>query len=271
MELKPIAAPKRNSAVPVAALQITGADATRYLQGQITQDLTRVAEGEGTLSALPTVEGKLLTIVYLSHASPDSWIAFIPTPHLEAAIDRLKRFRLRVKVDFAVAWETSDSKHSTAISPWWPLGPGLVASDELVDLESFTCSRLERGSFYLPTDGNSHLLVHAIPGLVPAAVSFTKGCYVGQELINRTDSRKAPPPELLQIADIDIDIDIDTPASAIGPEPLLLHGEDAGVVTAIAVGPGFAVAALRIKRRFAAENHFEFTVGAKLAVASVRR
>ncbi len=269
MELQPLSVSEPLGTVPFAAVRISGADATRYLQGQVTQDLSRIPEGSGSLSILPTVEGKLLTTLYLIHAGPGSWRALLPTPHLEQALDRLKRFKLRVSVEFSVEWEVSAPDPASDPSPWWPLGPGMAPAAEAVNLERFTYARLERGAFYLPSDAGPGLLSHAVPGLVPAAVSFTKGCYVGQELINRTDSRGAPPPEVLRIADLKPIAD--APSVALGPEPLLCRGEEAGTVTALAAGPGFSVAALRIKRRFASEPYFEFATGAGLAAASVRR
>ena len=45
-----------------------------------------------------------------------------------------------------------------------------------------------------------------IPGevaVVPVAVSFTKGCYPGQELVERMDSRQAQAPRQLRVVRLD--------------------------------------------------------------------
>ena len=44
--------------------------------------------------------------------------------------------------------------------------------------------------------------IPAETGILDQAVSFTKGCYPGQELVERMDSRSAAAPRLLQVVDV---------------------------------------------------------------------
>ncbi|NDF84740.1 MAG: folate-binding protein YgfZ, partial [Actinobacteria bacterium] len=62
-------------------------------------------------------------------------------------------------------------------------------------------------------------------GLTDCAVSFTKGCYPGQELVERMDSRGATAPRQLRL------IHADTGARA--GEPVVLNGEDIGIYTSV--------------------------------------
>ena len=58
-----------------------------------------------------------------------------------------------------------------------------------------------------------------------AGVSFTKGCYPGQELVERMDSRGAAAPRLLQVVEV--------PAGTRAGDAFVRHGEAVGVVTSV--------------------------------------
>ena len=69
--------------------------------------------------------------------------------------------------------------------------------------------------------------VPAETGWVAEAVSFTKGCYTGQELVARMDSRVADPPRrLVRIAG----------ASLQAGSPIVVDGAEVGSVTSAADG-----------------------------------
>ena len=44
--------------------------------------------------------------------------------------------------------------------------------------------------------------IPAVTGVVPLSVNFTKGCYPGQELVERMDSRGADAPKTLRILEV---------------------------------------------------------------------
>ena len=71
----------------------------------------------------------------------------------------------------------------------------------------------------------------AATGVVPVAVSFTKGCYPGQELVERMDSRGAAAPTLLRRI----------PDGGFSPgDPYLVDGVEVGRVTSVAGGRALA-------------------------------
>jgi folate-binding protein YgfZ len=80
--------------------------------------------------------------------------------------------------------------------------------------------------------------IPAETGVVSAAVSFTKGCYPGQELVERMDSRSASAPRHVERVDV--------AAGAVPGDPYLVDGEQAGGVTSVA-----GTAALALVRRSA--------------------
>jgi folate-binding protein YgfZ len=88
------------------------------------------------------------------------------------------------------------------------------------------------------------ILVGDIPattGVVAESVSFSKGCYPGQELVERMDSRGANAPVLV----------VSLPRDGVGVGfRVQSEGKDAGTVTSI----GFTLALARVARGYTADT-----------------
>jgi folate-binding protein YgfZ len=85
-----------------------------------------------------------------------------------------------------------------------------------------------------PANGREIVAGETIPaslGVVPVAVSFTKGCYPGQELVERMDSRGSTAPRTLRI--------IEDSALGVGDD-VVVAGDVVGVVTSAAGGRALA-------------------------------
>ena len=105
-------------------------------------------------------------------------------------------------------------------------------------------------------------------GLVAIAVSFTKGCYVGQELVERIDSRGASTPRVLRRIVFPSAVPT-VPLSGgaagelvVGAELCNAHGVR-GAITSVAVHPDTSAAVAL------GYVHRDVDVGSPLAVASV--
>ena len=79
--------------------------------------------------------------------------------------------------------------------------------------------------------------IPAVTGVVPVAVNFTKGCYPGQELVERMDSRGADAPMSLRIVDVARD--------ASPGDPLVVDGVEVGTITSVSPDGGMALAMIR--------------------------
>jgi folate-binding protein YgfZ len=205
-------------------LRVAGPDAERYLQGQLSQDIARLPPGGWAWSLVLQPQGKLDALVRCYRAAADEFLLVTDVgagPHL---LERLLRFRLRTKADIeeldwralsvlgpgaaeAVAGgEVLPAGAEVAVGCEWG---GLSGFDLLgpspspppgalpVSEEAYEAARVEAG---LPRHG-AELDERTIPaeaGLVAASVSFTKGCYTGQELVARIDSRGSNVPRHLR-------------------------------------------------------------------------
>jgi folate-binding protein YgfZ len=70
----------------------------------------------------------------------------------------------------------------------------------------------------------------AATGVVSHAVSFTKGCYPGQELVERMDSRGSTAPKTLRL------LQGDSTLGAVAGGPIIVDGVEVGVFTSVGEG-----------------------------------
>jgi tRNA-modifying protein YgfZ len=210
-------------------LSVEGGDARSYLQSQLSQDIAALAEGATVLSLILSPQGKLIAALQVHCRQENSFYLVTDQANAEAVQEALLRFKLRAKVTverldwrcLAVrgAWSALASlpaqlggSAGTALwtESYWPGTSGwdLFGPDPqpplggvLSPAAAVNALRIEAG---VPRPGDSlggELDDRTIPAeadLVEGYVSFTKGCYVGQELVARIDSRGNKVPRRLR-------------------------------------------------------------------------
>ena len=160
-------------------LAVRGPDAEAYLQGQLSQDVAALAEGDSAWTFVLQPAGKVDAWLRITCRSAGHFLLDVDGGYGGALLDRLRRFLLRT--DCTV--EPLDWQAVTL----WGTTEGEAATDDWEPL------RLAAG---IPAMG-SEIDGDTIPGatgLVGRSTSFTKGCYTGQELVARVDSRAAGTP-----------------------------------------------------------------------------
>jgi tRNA-modifying protein YgfZ len=208
----------------LGVLRFTGADTLSFLQGQVSNDMQRLAENTPVLAAYSSAQGRVLALIYLlPHSS--GVVAILPREILGATMERMRKFVLRAKV------RIEDAADALIVAA----GPG--ATPEAV---TRTQGGTKPASRYVEHDGiglapvghdaNRHWIVGppekiaapedaagakriedewrladiraGLPQIYAATseafvaqmlnldlldgISFTKGCYTGQEIIART-------------------------------------------------------------------------------------
>ncbi|MGH9108554.1 MAG: YgfZ/GcvT domain-containing protein [Acidimicrobiales bacterium] len=229
---------------------VTGGDAAAYLQGQVSQDIAVLAVGETADALLLEPDGKLSALVRITRVGDDRYALDVDTGFGDTVTERLRRFRLRTKVEIEeVSWPclalrgpaaTSVARAATSAAPaaghdgpWllafaWNgvsgvdlLGPGadsVIGTGDLAGTdgpatgsdpaalgalqwcgaEPWESVRIEAGIPALGRELGPKTIPAEVPGLVERAVSFTKGCFTGQELVARIDARGSRVPRLLR-------------------------------------------------------------------------
>lgn len=201
---------------------VTGPDAVSFLQGIISQDVEQLSPGAVGRSLLLEPRGKLRDIVWVLRG--EDRVGFVSAADAQATMEELARWKIRVKADLTmeerpvtavVGPRSTDVVRELMADPpqpgSWSAGPPLVAAvdlgpqrryfvvgstvDELVGAGgvpvgslAYDAVRIEAGEPRMGVDVDEKTIPQEA-GLVADTVSFTKGCYLGQELVARIDSR----------------------------------------------------------------------------------
>jgi tRNA-modifying protein YgfZ len=233
-----------------------GPDTAQFLQGQLSQDVESLANGASTWSLLLQPSGKVDAWLRVSRAEDDEFVLDVDGGWGDAVAQRLSRFKLRTKCDLdpiegwkclAVRDTAPDGPHDARRRPIaWPQTEGydLVGSAiephehlAIAGHETYERRRIEAG---VPAIGHelteATIPVEAGQWLIDASVSFTKGCFTGQELVARIDSRGGNAPRPVR------GVRIEGPAAA-GDE-ILAGGKVIGTITSASTVDGGTTVAL---------------------------
>lgn len=185
---------------------VTGPDTFSFLQSLVSQDVEGMADGDVRRSLFLTPKGKVTSVFRIARVGDDAWLD-VEAGHGDELRTAIERFKLRVKAELtapAEPWGMVAFRGGSA--PDAPDGAVAIPVDGGVDLigprsvleavdgpdalsaDDYERARIEAG---LPKLG-AELDESTIPQeayLDLDAVSFTKGCYLGQELVARIDSR----------------------------------------------------------------------------------
>jgi folate-binding protein YgfZ len=189
---------------------VAGPEAVSFLQALVSADLDPVVPGDHVESLLLTPQGKLDVAFRLLRVADDElWLDTDPGFGAQLAAS-LEKFRIRVKAE--VLDRSDEMDVVSLIGPGAPatldlgetactiatphgidlIGPRavLAAVDDapLVDAEVYDAWRIEQGIPLQPLDIDEKTIPQEAE-LEVDAVSFTKGCFLGQELVCRIDSR----------------------------------------------------------------------------------
>jgi folate-binding protein YgfZ len=198
----------------LAVLRFQGPDAASFLQGQVTHDTRLLGDGRTLLAAVNNPQGRVVALLRLS-GHPQGVDALLPADLAETVVARLRRFVLRARVDVRVAADlqavalpanASLAAAATGVAPtWFDYGAGrrvlAVPSSELdvvlgpaprqsaADVEALWWSQDMTAGLPQVFAASSEAFVPQMLNLdLLDAISFSKGCYTGQEIVARTQN-----------------------------------------------------------------------------------
>jgi folate-binding protein YgfZ len=199
----------------LAVLRFQGPDAATFLQGQVTHDTRLLAGGRTLLAAVNNPQGRVVALLRLN-GHPRGVDALLPADLAEAVVARLKKFVLRARVDVRVAADL----HAVAVQPHAPpltdeatgsaparfdYGAGRkVLAVPTNDLDAVLGQSTCRSAADIEARWWSQDVAAGLPQVFAAsseafvpqmlnldlldAISFSKGCYTGQEIVARTQN-----------------------------------------------------------------------------------
>ncbi len=210
-----------------AIIRVSDTDAEAFLQGQLTQDVRKLAQVPLLFAAWCNAKGRVICVMRLL-AMDDAIGLIVPRSMSEAVVRRLELFRLRAKVQFensAAEWQATAiaAEADLAILDTAGLLPdvddsAVLRKNQLVTFDpggttrcieifgpaqAFRSSRLSFRQALDDSEWRAALITAGIPTIAEetserytphmlnldlvGAISFAKGCYTGQEVVARTE------------------------------------------------------------------------------------
>ena len=190
-----------------ALFRVEGAEARHFLHNLLTADIESLAEGEARYAALLSPQGKILFDIFVLRDG-EAFLLDCTRGQRDELVKRLGFYKLRAKVTIAAldqavgvspsprGWRDPRAADMgwrfTADAGSLPESPDYRAAEVALGL----AETLGSGD-YFPHEANLDQL---------GAVSFAKGCYVGQEVVSRMEHRGTARNRILPL-----DLDGDAP------------------------------------------------------------
>ncbi len=267
----------------------TGDDAASFLNGQLSQQIESMTVGESRRSLLLDPKGKVTAWLRVSRIEENRFWLDVDSGTGEAMLERLQRFTLRTKVEFELVQADCFAIRGTQLPPrpaasasqmavdiGWAafdvaggadgydiVGPDVACPDGLVGDPGFLDAlRIQAGA---PAMGKEfqRATIPAETGVVDISADFTKGCYTGQELVARVNSRGNNTPRKVHRW-----TSPSSEATSIKEGAIISsNGDEIGIVTSVARFEGQLIGLASIKRGSDCSQPVQIEAGAATMTA----
>lgn len=213
-----------------AALRVSGEDRVEFLQGQLSQDMDEVTPSQAGPAAWCNRQGRVLCLM-VAVDWQDAIFLILPAGMAETCAEGLKRYILRAKVRIerwdqapgieggtpsapgvfgcagieelgAATWACKAGEAYCAVRLPGTRDRALLLAEPPTNiedapgagwtLEEWRLADIEAELPWIGEEASGKFLAHSLNLDLSGAVSFTKGCYVGQEIIARMQHRGRP-------------------------------------------------------------------------------
>ncbi len=222
-------------------VRVSGPDACDYLQRMVSNDVEALAAGDARPALLLTPKARVIAPLVVWRRGDEDFLLLTEPELGEAVLGLLRRMRLRARC------EVEPEQHASVLvfgGDGIPTDfPGAVEAldsglEPTLDAEALELRRIEAGAPRWGREIDERILP-AEAGLEATHVSFTKGCYPGQEPVARLHYR-GHPNRGLRVLELDDVPPYDT--------ELVHDGKPVGRVTSAARRPDGSVVALAYVR-----------------------
>jgi folate-binding protein YgfZ len=232
-----------------SCLTAEGVDAAALLQSLLSNDVELAQPGGGVYALLLTPKARVIADIELFNVD-GGYVLACPPGRADEVLNAVLRARFRRKVDLqlsphAVVWGEAAGALATLHTPAGPHRLLVAAPGDAEPAQAWELARVEAG---MPRYGREFDdgTMPAEAGLVPLAISFSKGCYPGQEPVARLQYRGHANRGLRGL-----ELQGDLPAAG---EPVVLDDRDVGRLTSPVESPRFGPISLAVLRREVADG-----------------
>ena len=177
--------------------KVNGADAGGFLHAQLAADISALADGQSCFAAYCSPRGQVIALLLVCRQDP-AWFIITQANLASLVAHRLRMFVLRAKVNVEALPEMQVAglhEHEIATDQAAVFTPGGVSLRYVLTvpqlqhgtaLMHWRREEIRRGISWLQSETSERFLPQMLGLERIGAVSFSKGCYPGQEIIART-------------------------------------------------------------------------------------
>ena len=193
----------------LAVLRLSGEDTAAFLQGQLTNDVTKVTQDTLLTAGWCSPRGRLLTVFRLIKEG-DDYLLITPSDDINSIIKRLRMYILRSRVTVTlddsrtvvgIVGDTgsnpltqSSGAESALTALGLPAGRALALMPANTGLKTddalesrYWAAAAAAGDIFVFPEVKDQFVPQGINLELVGGVSFTKGCYTGQEIVSRVE------------------------------------------------------------------------------------
>ncbi len=184
-------------------LAFHGADSAKFLQGQLSADMEKLARGASTLAGLHNPQGRVIALLGVVRTSAEEFLAALPLELVEPVAQRLRKYVLRAKVRIEIPGPTlqvygveAGARIAEISEIAWadrrlllvPVGHERYGAPG-AEAERWTLADLRAGMPQVYAATSEQFVAQMLNLDLLGAIAFDKGCYTGQEVVARAHYR----------------------------------------------------------------------------------
>ena len=190
----------------LSLISIIGPDAEGFLQNQLSNDIEKIEEFQVQLNAYCNPKGRVLALLHVMQRPDQGYWALVPRNLSDGLIKRLGIYVMRAKLTVQIDKQNAvlgmlgkkkqlkglsvydfDSHIRRSIAIGDPRQVNLLANrlDMLLDADYWRLSDILSGQPQIYTETSEQCIPQHINMDLISGISFSKGCYPGQEIIAR--------------------------------------------------------------------------------------
>jgi folate-binding protein YgfZ len=183
----------------LGVLFFKGTDARRFLQGQLSADIEKLAPAASTLAGLHNPQGRVIAVMALACDGDDEFLAILPRELVTGVAQRLRKFVLRAKVEIAdwpdwrvIGVDRPPARIAVAPIRWsdrWLLVTSTAGEVQGIERAAWDCADIFAGIPQVYASTSETFVAQMLNLDLLGAIAFDKGCYTGQEVIARAHYR----------------------------------------------------------------------------------
>jgi len=172
----------------LAVIEFSGADATEFLNGQLSNDVAALALGGQQLTSYSSPKGRVVAILTLARED-ERLLGALPAELAGIVLERLRKYVLRAKVSLRLATElavfgSTVDPARVAILP----ATGTAAGSGSAAGDAWRHTQIAAGRAQVYASTTEQFVAQMLNLDLVDGINFRKGCYTGQEIIARTQN-----------------------------------------------------------------------------------